>query len=481
MSSKKYSRRDFLKAAGIGAAAMTVGACASSGGRTMSGSSWKKPNIIFIMADDLGYGHLGSYGQKLIATPHLDRMASEGMRFTQAYAGCTVCAPSRSVLMTGLHTGHAPVRGNSGGIPLHPEDVTVAEILKSAGYTTGLFGKWGLGEHGTSGIPNKQGFDEFFGYLHQIHAHFYYPEYLWKNDEKYPLPGNADGKQTQYTHDEIVEQAVKFVRTNKDGPFFLYLSFAIPHYELLVPEDSLREYKGKFPETPYTGRGRKTGYPHDYGQQQTPKAAIAAMITRMDRNIGRIMSLLDELGIDDNTIVFFTSDNGPSGGQGAPDFFKAAGPLRGYKGSLYDGGIRVPLIARWPRRIRPGAVSRHVCYFADVMPTLAELAGAKPPANTDGISIVPALLADKGQKQHEFLYWEYKNRVAVRTGNYKAVRGKNKDRLELYDLTTDVGEKNDIAARHPDVIARIQDYLKTARTEPRPQIEPKRPKGGQYQ
>jgi len=481
MSSKQYSRRDFLKAAGIGAAAMTVGACESSSGSSMRRSSQKKPNIIFIMADDLGYGHLGSYGQKLIRTPYLDRMARLGMRFTQAYAGCTVCAPSRSVLMTGLHTGHTPVRGNSGGIPLHPEDVTVAEVLKSAGYTTGLFGKWGLGEHGTSGIPNKQGFDEFFGYLHQIHAHFYYPEYLWKNDEKYPLPGNADGKQTQYTHDEIVAQAVKFVRTSKGGPFFLYLSFAIPHYELLVPEDSLREYKGKFPETPYTGRGRKTGYPHDYAKQETPKAAIAAMITRMDRNIGRIMSLLKELGLDDNTIVFFTSDNGPSNGQGAPDFFKAAGLLRGYKGSLYEGGIRVPFIARWPRKIKPGTVSRHICYFADVMPTLAELAGARPPANIDGISIVPALLADKGQKQHEFLYWEYKNRVAVRMGNYKAVRSKNKHRLELYDLTSDVGEKNDIAARHPDVIAKIENYLKTARTEPGPQIEPKKPKGRKYQ
>ena len=478
MTAKNCTRRDFLKTAALGAAAATLHGCS---GAAHNRSAPRKPNIIFIMADDLGYGHLGSYGQKLIRTPNLDRMAAEGLRFTQAYAGSSVCAPSRSVLMTGLHAGHTPVRGNSGGIPIDDEDVTVAEVLKSAGYTTGLFGKWGLGEHGTGGIPNKQGFDEFFGYLHQIHAHFYYPDYLWKNDEKYPLPGNTNGCRTQYTHDEIVEQSIKFVRANRNNPFFLYLSFAIPHYELLVPEDSLAEYEGKFPETPYTGRGRPTGYPNDYAKQKTPKAAIAAMITRMDRNIGRIINLLEQLRIEDNTVVFFTSDNGPSGGQGAPDFFNAAGPLRGHKGTLYEGGIRVPLIARWPRKIKPAAVTDHPCYFADVMPTLAELAGAKPPANIDGISIVPTLLADRQQKQHKFLYWERGSRVAVRMGDYKAVRAKNKNPIELYHLAADVAEKNDIAAQHPDVVAKIESYLKTARTEPRPQIEPKRPKGRQHQ
>jgi len=484
MDSRGYSRRDFLKAAGIGAAAVAFPGCAGSAGRPGSRRLAEKPNIILIMADDLGYGHLGCYGQKLIRTPHLDRMSREGMRFTQAYAGCTVCAPSRSVLMTGLHTGHTPVRGNSGGIPLHEGDVTVAEVLKSAGYTTGLFGKWGLGEHGTSGIPNKQGFDEFFGYLHQIHAHFYYPEYLWKNDEKYPLPGNADGKQSQYTHDEIVEQALGFIRANRRGPFFAYLAFAIPHYELLVPEDSLREYRGKFPETPYTGRGRPAGYPHDYGKQETPKAAIAAMITRMDRNIGRLLTLLEELGIDEDTVVLFTSDNGPSRGQGDPDFFKAAGPLRGYKGSLYEGGIRVPLIARRPGRIRAGAVSEQVCYFADVMPTLAELAGTEGPENTDGISIVPTLLGSetvgRKQQQHRFGYWEYKGRAAVRMGRYKALRRRGGEPLEIYDLAGDIGETRNIAARRRDVVAIIENYLKNARTEPRPQIEPEKPEGRQY-
>jgi arylsulfatase A-like enzyme len=440
----------------------------------------EKPNIVFIMADDLGYGHLGCYGQKHIRTPQLDRMASEGIRFTQAYAGCSVCAPSRSVLMTGLHGGHSPVRGNSGGIPLHEEDVTVAEVLHSAGYRTGCFGKWGLGEHGTTGMPNKQGFDEFFGYLHQIHAHFYYPEYLWKNDEKYPLPGNSEGKQTQYTHDEMVEQALGFIRANRKERFFLYVPFAIPHYELLVPEDSLIEYRGKFPEKPYKGRGRKPGYPRDYGMQATPKAAIAGMITRMDRNIGRIMSLLDELGLNDNTVVFFTSDNGPSGGAGAPEFFEASGRLRGLKGSFYEGGIRVPFIALWPGKIKAGTVSEHVCYFADVMPTLAELGGVKGPSGIDGISIVRSLLGEAGQKEHEFLYWESKSRAAVRMGNYKAVRHRDKS-LELYDLSKDPVESNDIASKEPEIVAKIEQYMKETRTVPRAQIEPKRPQGRKYQ
>ena len=266
------------------------------------------------MADDLGYAHLGCYGQKMIRTPNLDQLATDGMRFTDAYAGGCVCATSRSVLMTGLHGGHTPVRGNSGGIPIAPEDVTVAEVLKEVGYTTGLFGKWGLGEHGTTGVPYKQGFDEFFGYLHQIHAHFYYPEYLWQRDQRYMLPGNHGDGGSQYTHDEIVKQALDFVRRNKEQPFFLYVPFAVPHYELLVPDESLKEYAGKFPETPYTGRRKLVGYPHDYRKQAMPKAATAAMITRMDRSVGKLLDSLDELGLEENAIVFFTSDNGATPG-----------------------------------------------------------------------------------------------------------------------------------------------------------------------
>lgn len=485
MDTCNYTRRDFLKAAGLGAAAMALPGCMNTSNRFANGKSSQKPNIIFIMADDLGYGHLGCYGQKLIETSNIDRLAGEGIRFTQAYAGCSVCAPSRSVLMTGFHTGHTSVRGNSGGIPLLDADVTVAEVLKAAGYATGIFGKWGLGEHGTSGVPYKQGFDEFFGTLHQIHAHFYYPEYLWKNDKKYPLPGNANGRRGQYTHDLIVEESLGFIQAHHNEPFFLYLSFAIPHYELLVPADSLKQYRGKFTETPYTGRGRPAGYPHDYATQETPKAAIAAMITRMDRNIGRIMSLLKKLRIDNNSIVFFTSDNGSSKGAGAPDFFRAAGPLRGYKGGFYEGGIRVPLIARWPGKVKPGTVSNHVCYFADIMPTLAELAGAESPGKTDGISIVPTLLAGdavgRKQNKHRFLYWEDKGRLAVRMGNFKAVQPKKLAPLELYDLSKDVGEKNNIAADNPDIITTVEHYLKTARTKPRPQIEPIKPPGRQYQ
>jgi len=445
----------------------------------------KRPNIVFIMADDLGYAHLGCYGQTRIQTPHLDRLATEGMRFTSAYAGAAVCAPSRSVLMTGFHGGHSPVRGNSGGIPLLPEDVTVSEVLKGAGYVTGLFGKWGLGEHGTTGVPYKQGFDEFFGYLHQIHAHFYYPEYLWQNDRKYPLPDNSDGRRGQYTHDEIVAKAMEFVRSHRNDHFFLYVPFAVPHYELLVPEESLAQYVGKFPETPYEGRGRSTGYPHDYAKQASPKAATAAIISHMDRSVGKLLRLLKELQLEDNTIVFFTSDNGATGGASDPQFFKACGPFRGRKGTLWEGGLRVPMIVRWPGKISPGSLSDHPWYFADVLPTLAELGQATVAHGVDGISVVPTLLGETtaGRKQpaHEFMYWERKGASAVRTGHWKAIRPAGEGKLTLYDLSVDPGETKDVVADHPDVVARIKKYLATARTEPRPQTEPTRPAGRQFQ
>jgi len=446
----------------------------------------KTPNIVFIMADDLGYAHLGCYGQKMIRTPNLDGLAADGMRFTDAYAGGCVCATSRSVLMTGLHGGHTAVRGNSGGIPIAPEDVTVAEVLKEVGYTTGLFGKWGLGEHGTTGVPYKQGFDEFFGYLHQIHAHFYYPEYLWNRDQRYELPGNHGDGGSQYTHDEIVKQALGFVRRNKEQPFFLYLPFAVPHYELLVPEASLKEYAGKFPETPYTGRRKNVGYPHDYGKQAMPKAATAAMITHMDRSVGKLLGLLEELGLEDDTIVFFTSDNGATPGPSDPAFFKACGPLRGTKTTLYEGGIRTPMIVRWPDRIEAGSVNHHVWYFADVLPTLAELTGAKTPKDIDGLSVVPALLGESktGRKQaeHEYLYWEHNGVRAVRHGHWKAIRSRRPNhQIALYDLGSDVGETEDVSADHPDVVARMKGYLESGHVSPRPQIEPTPPAGRQYQ
>lgn len=433
----------------------------------------QKPNIILIMADDLGYGHLGSYGQARIRTPNLDRLADEGVRFTQFYSGSTVCAPARSVLMTGRHTGRTSVRGNTGGIPLLREDVTLAEVLRDAGYATGIFGKWGLGDHGTEGVPYLQGFDEFVGYLHQVHAHYYYPAFLWDNDRRLDLAGNVDGGRTTYSHDVVTDRALQFVREHRDGPFFLYLAYTIPHTELLVPEASMLEYDGAFPEpNPYPGDGH-------YAAQERPRTAFAAMVSRMDRDVGRLASLLRELGIDARTIVLFTSDNGGQDGWGADlAFFRGNGPLRGGKMSLYEGGIRVPLIARWPGVIASERVSDHVWAFWDVLPTLAELSGASAPRDIDGVSMLPAVLGaervGRDPAAHEFLYWEYGNVLgqapigqAARWGNWKGVRGDLGAPLELYDLAVDLGEAVDVAAGHPDVVARITAYLDSARTPTR--------------
>ncbi len=458
------------------------------------------------MADDLGAAHLGCYGQKLIRTPHIDRLAAEGMKFTQVYAGCSLCAPCRSVLMTGYHMGHTSVRANIGGVPLLDEDVTVAEVLKKAGYATGCFGKWGLGEDGTPGIPNKQGFDEFFGYLSQFHAHFFYPPYLWHNQRKYPLPGNNGGPQGEsgdqrqtYSHDEIARKAFDFIRRNRNRPFFCYIPFTIPHVEILVPEASARLYREKFPEVPYTDPKKH------YADQPTPRAAFAGMISHLDAGIGRLVRLLDELKLTENTIIFFTSDNGPQIGAGTdPQFFDAAGGLRGFKGDLYEGGIRVPMIVRWPSRIEAGAVEDHPWYFPDVMPTLAELAGADEfvPQGIDGISVVPTLIgksaAGRPQQSHEAFYWEIcrvkysvdelvrgrllpdEFKQAARMGKWKAVRSDWSGRLELYDLHDDPSEIHDVSARHPEVFAQLTAFLKKARSQPREQHEPARPEGRKY-
>ncbi len=438
-----------------------------------SAPDYGKPNIVFIMADDLGYGHLGSYGQEKIRTPNIDRLAVEGIRYTQFYSGSTVCAPARSVLMTGLHTGHTSVRGNTGGLPLRPEDVTVAEVLKGAGYTTGLFGKWGLGDHATTGEPNAQGFDEFFGYLHQVHAHFYYTPFLWENDRQFPLEGNENGARTTYSHDVITERALQFVRDKREEPFFLYVAYTVPHTELLVPEESFAEYDGQFPEpNPYPGDGH-------YAAQQKPRTAFAAMVSRLDRDVGRLMALLEELSLAENTIVFFTSDNGGQRGWGVDlDYFEGNAPLRGGKMFMYEGGLRVPLLVRWPGRIEAGQTSSHVWAFWDVLPTLAELVGEPAPDSIEGLSMLPAVLGPaltgREPEQHEFLYWEYGNvlgkapiRQAVRWGDWKAVRGDLDQPLELYDLLRDVGETTDVSAEHPDVIADIMAYLDTARVETR--------------
>ena len=427
----------------------------------------RKSNIVFIMADDLGYADLGCYGQEKIRTPYLDRMAAEGMKFTDHYAGSTVCAPSRCTLITGLHTGHAVVRGNyevqpEGQYPLPPESITVAEVLKRAGYTTGAIGKWGLGGPGSSGEPNQQGFDYWFGHLCQREAHFYYNEHLWRNGEKVVLKGNDPQRYTgQYVHDLFTKEAIQFIRRNQRDPFFLYLPYTIPHAELAVPEDSLAEYRGKFPETPFPG-----GH---YGAQPAPHAAYAAMITRMDRDIGRIFRTLQDLDIDEDTLVIFTSDNGPSTAGGIdPVFFDSNGPLRGGKRDLYEGGIRVPLIARWPGRIKPGTVSKHPSAFWDFLPTAAEIAGVEPPDDIDGISYLPALLG-KPQPAHEYFYWEFPaqgGKQAVRTGRWKGLRLHTRTEpdgaIELYDLMTDIGEKTNVAAEQPEVVRKVEGFMQEA-------------------
>ncbi|MFN4258410.1 MAG: arylsulfatase [Gemmataceae bacterium] len=426
-----------------------------------------KPNIIFILADDLGYGDLGCYGQKLIQTPNIDRLATEGMRFTDAYAGSTVCAPSRCVLMTGKHTGHARVRGNA-RVPLEPEDVTVAEVLKAAGYTTGLIGKWGLGEPDSTGVPNKQGFDYFFGYLNQHHAHNYYPDYLWRNQTKVPLPGNVIGdtpnvaeKRTTYSHDLFTAEALKFVRKHHKEPFFLYLAYTIPH--------------ANNERTRATGSGNEVPSDEPYTDKpwKQQNKDFAAMITRMDRDIGTLMDTIQELGLDENTLVIFTSDNGPHReGGNDPQFFQSSGPLRGIKRDLTEGGIRMPFIARWTNHIPAGTVSDLPCDFADFLPTAAALAGVKPPAGSDGVSLVPTLLgpdqAGQAQARREYLYWEFHERgfqQAIRLGPWKALRLKLNGPIELYDLSQDIGETTNVAERHPDIVAKAEKIFQTARTD----------------
>jgi arylsulfatase A-like enzyme len=414
-----------------------------------------RPNILFILADDLGYGDLGCYGQKVIQTPNIDRFAAESTRFTDCYSGSTVCAPSRCCLMTGLHTGHAYVRGNQ-RIPLPSNEETVAEVLREAGYATGIIGKWGLGEPGTSGIPNRQGFDYWFGYLNQAKAHNYYPEYLWRNEEKVILAGNQEGRKTEYSHDLFTKEALDFVTRHSKRPFFLYLPYTLPH-----ANNELGQATGNGMEIP-------SDEPYSKKEWPQPQRNHAAMITRLDRDVGKLMALLKKLGIEENTVVFFSSDNGPHREGGAkPEFFNSSGPLRGIKRDLYEGGIRVPMIVRWPGKIQAGSVSDQAWAFWDFLPTAAEIVGAKPRQGIDGISMLPALLG-KTQRNHEFLYWEFHERgplQAVRMGDWKAVHFKKPGRLELYNLKSDLGEQKDVAKQHPDVVARIKEYLKTARTE----------------
>jgi arylsulfatase A-like enzyme len=451
-----------------------------------------------MLADDLGYGELGSYGQTRIRTPNLDQLAAEGMRFTQHYAGSPVCAPSRATLMTGLHTGHTVIRDNFevggypdpdelGQMPLDSGTYTIGTMLQDAGYVTGAIGKWGMGGRLSTGQPRFQGFDYFFGYLDQQLAHNFYPAHLWRNGDRVPLDNPpfsphqrfqgddpSDPEQYrqyqggEYSLDVMADDALAFLERHADEPFFLYLPFTVPHLALQVPDSSLVEYEGAFDEDPYLGN---RGYlPHP-----RPFSAYAGMISRMDAHIGRILAKLEELGLAENTVVLFSSDNGTTytGGVDA-EYFESTGGLRGLKGSVYEGGIRVPLIARWPGRIAPGSESDHVSAFWDMMPTFADLAGADAPDDIDGISILPALLGDGGQAEQDHLYWEYhglwNGAQAVRMGRWKGVRlGGHNDPdapIELYDLEADPGETTDLAQDHPDVVAEILRVMES-RTESR--------------
>lgn len=450
-----------------------------------------RPNIVFIMVDDMGYADLGCFGSKAIHTPHLDQLAAEGMRFTQAYSGCTVCAPARSVLMTGKHMGRTSVRGNTGGIPLLDEDVTVAEILKKAGYATGGFGKWGLGDLDTSGVPEKQGFDTFFGYYHQVHAHYFYPDYLIDTGKKVPLPGNAGfynkkrsagffptldpatGKKRQFSQYLIFQKTLDFIRSNKDRPFFCYAPWTPPHgrYEMPVEDPAVKRYADK--------------------RWPIKAKVIAAMDTMIDRQVGELVQLLKELKIDRKTIVFFCSDHGAAARMEGT--LNSCGPLRGFKRSMTEGGLRTPLIARWPGKIKAGTVSNHICYFGDMLATFAELAGSKGPlpGGLHSISIVPTLL-DKGkQRQHAYLYWEWPRynwkkkqyrglMQAVRKDNWKLLRHDARQPWKLYDLSKDIGENNNLASKQPQVVKRLAQIARSARVDPRPQPEPRKAPGKRY-
>ena len=418
-----------------------------------------KPNVVYIMCDELGYYEPSFMGSKTIRTPRIDRLAAEGVWFTQALAGSSVCAPTRCVLMTGKHSGHTSVRVNGGGTPMRAEEQTIASMLKAGGYATGGFGKWGCGGRGSTGVPERHGFDVFLGYYDQVHAHSYYPPYIIRNSKEVPLPGNKGGSTgTQYSHYVIFEESLKFIRSNKDKPFFCYLPITPPHGIFDIPDNdpAWADYKDKdWPE---------------------PARRYAAMVGMVDRQVGQVLDLLKELKLDENTIVFFCGDNGgnnyfktadhPRGLHSANKHPKTGVEFRGGKGNLYEGGLRIPMAIRWPGKIKPGRVSELLWYFPDVMPTLAELTGTKAVKDTDGLSIVPELLGAKAagrkQAQHEYLYWELGNQSAVRMGDWKAVRPRPNAPWELYDLQKDISEAHNIAAANPKILAQMKVHAAEA-------------------
>jgi len=471
------NRRQFIKTMGTTGATLFAGAtlAANRAAPTLvpaqTDTARRPPNIVYIMSDELAYYELSHMGNLRIRTPRIDLMAAEGIRFTQALAGAPVCAPLRCTLMTGKHMGHASVRANDGGTPLRAEEQTIASMLKGVGYATGGFGKWGCGGRDSTGVPEKHGFDVFFGYYDQVHAHSFYPPYLIRNSEEVELAGNRGGRTGQtYSHYVIMDEALEFIRANKDRRFFCYLPITPPHgmYDIPADDPAWELYRDdqwvKAPEVPQDAKN------------------YAAMVTMVDRNVGQILDLLQELDLEDNTIVFFTGDNGgqdrfrskqyPRGYFGPNVDPKTGIALRGGKGNLYEGGLRIPFIVRWPGSIKPRRVSDLLFYQPDVLPMLAELTGAEAPADIDGLSFLPELIgqqaAGRKQQKHKFLYWEYGSQVAVRMYNWKAIRPKKDAPWELYDLDADVSETTDLAAKHPEILTRMQAFAEQSHVPVRP-------------
>ncbi|MDB4335069.1 arylsulfatase [bacterium] len=439
-----------------------------------------KPNIIYILADDLGYGDVGCYGQEKIKTPNIDQMAKDGMLFTDHYSGSTVCAPSRGTLMTGMHTGHAYIRSNGKGLQLRndPEDLTIGKYLKDAGYATTMIGKACTGCDNTVGHVNDKGFDHFFGYLGHAQAHAYFPDFLHRNRTQIDFPDNGGSRTWRgetYSADLIIDEALMYIRDKKQSPFFMLYSSPLPHAQMWVPEEFMKPYQGKFDETPFEGKKPGVKMPH-YGISKEPNATTAGMISRLDWEVGRIMEELEKQGIAENTIIMFSSDNGPhkEGGR-VPAFFKSSGPFRGIKRDLYEGGIRMPFIVKWPGVVKPGSRSEHVSAFWDILPTLTEIAGVDAPENIDGISLVPTLKGKhKKQKEHEYMYWEYRygnnGRKALRKGDWKLLQFtdiKMKTvKYELYNLINDVSESNNLIDSQPVLAETMKALMNSAQTEP---------------
>ncbi|MBU2881519.1 arylsulfatase [Psychrosphaera sp. B3R10] len=489
------------------AACLSLAGCSGaskSESDTVANVKHDKPNVIYILVDDLGYGDIEPFGQEKIKTPNLQKMANEGMTFTQHYAGNTVCAPSRAALITGQHSGHGQIRGNYelggyedaeefGQMPLVPNSPTIGKLMQKAGYETALIGKWGLGGPGSYGLPTKQGFDYFFGYLDQKQAHNHYPTHLWKNEEWFkldnewvhphaPFPKGADKndpsvyeqwKRPDFAQQRLTNEALEYVEQNKDKPFFLYLAYAAPHAALQAPDEEIAKYD--FEETPYDG-----STDGGYLPSLKPRATRAAMISHIDEGVGQLMAKLKKLGLDDNTLVIFTSDNGPSPEGGADlEFFESTGELRGIKRDLYEGGIRMPMVARWPEKIKQGVRNEHISAFWDVMPTLADIVGTEAPKETDGISFLPALTGEGQQQEHDNLYWEFHHwngthsqavRInGVKGSDWKAIRyfnGKKgkQPKVELFDLTNDPSESTNLVAKHPEIASQALELMDNSRT-----------------